>query len=669
LAAEGGRVELGRCRLEGESGEALTLRGDGHILENVVLRGFSCGLSLRGGEAHVRALSAIGAGTAVSVGEKGILIWEGGGARDGETGALTVGGRAELRGLAFAGLRRGARVEGGSLSVVALDCRNVEGAAVELFEGFADLREVRAHGGTALAAAAGHAHLSGRIEGSVKASSAVRLCVAPAAVEAESLGGPRGFVIRTGSGPLGSAYRAAAAAAVGVFALWSRTQSSVVGAWAHRSWAAGGWEPGASDIDLALSGRELSSPRGRRWLAGVQSLYAAARRLFPALGELLIAEESEWRECAASGLPRPREWRRQSRLLSGRLPEIPAPSPAAARVGARLEAAMAYSRLMAVGFSPRLPEELARREAAKATIDFLRYLSPEGESGEAPPREEFRAALASSEWAERLGELARPGRAHRASCALAAAAARRWGGGVSDGNPVPRDPSPPRASGDIALALEDVDAARRDFGGAACAAVFDTLHRSYLIVDRGCAETEIARGIASWSRRTAALGLPRALPIILTPAGWRLWRGVAYQDFPLSAARWPAPGESRLETAGRAFPGERRVFWGEWSSPLPSAEEAAAALAQGSAQFRVVRRLLLREALSSRAAAHQLLTRAACLALARRGLPAPDFDLDAALTGVASFSSESASALGRAAAGDWAGFEAAAANLIPPARA
>ena len=650
ISSAGGWVQLSRCRLNGRGGEGLHLYGDGHRLDRVDLSGFETGLFVRDGETVARRLSISGCAKGVAVGGGGRLIWEGGGARDGGMGALVSGGRARLRGLSFRGLRQGLRVEDGEAEIEALSC-------------CLDLSEpcLEAHGGSVV-------RLTGPFRGGVRASSSARLIVSPESVALEPFGALRSFVVRTGSFPLfGRAYKAAGAAAIGLFASWARRQPEVAGAWVHRSWVAGGWEPGASDIDLALSVRELSSAGARKWLARAQLIHARARRLFPALGELLIAEESEWRETAASGLPRPGEWRAQARVLTGRLPETPEAAPAGARLGARLEAAMAYSRLMDVCFHPEMAEELARREAAKAVVDLLRYRSAEGERGRALPREEFRAGL-SAEWSERLSGLAGPGRAHRAACALAAAAARHWGGAEIEAGAGPRAERP-SSNGGAALrhALEEVDGARRDFDGGVRAAVFDTLHRSYLVLEPDCSEAAFSEGLAAWARRTAACGTRPALPIILIGGGWASWRCTAYQDFPAASAAWPRPGDSPLEQGGRDFPEARRVFWGEYLSPPPSAEDVAAALAQASAQIRVVRRLLVREARDSRAAAHHLLSRAACLALARRGLPAPDFDLDAALAGVEGFAPRAAAGLRRAAAGDWAGFEAAATELLPSA--
>ena len=668
VASLGGRVELADCRLEGPGVEGVTLRGCGHRLERASLSGFDCGLSLREGEASARGVTFARCATAAAVGEGGRFFWEGGGARDGG-GVLVAGGQAVLRGLTLDACR-GVRVEDGAVEIDGLDGRDVSGPCVDLpSAGFASLREVRVAAGDALAAAGGHVHLAGRVEGGVGLSPRARVCAAPSSVPPGRVRALRAFILATGRLPvLGAAYRSAAALAVGLFAAWAHRQPEISGAWAHRSWVAGGWEPGASDIDLALSARELSSPRSRSWLARAQGLHARARRLFPALGELLIAEESEWREAAASGLPRPGEWSTQARVLAGRLPEPVPAAPAAATLGARLEAAMAYTRLMDVCFHPEMPEELARREAAKAALDLLRYLSPEGERGRAQAREGFRAGLAASEpeWAERLRALAAPGRAHRAACSLAAAAARRWAGGAPE--PAARAGAPGAASGtELSRALEPVEAARREFGGAVSGAVFDTLHRSYLVVDPALSEEELAEGLGAWSRRAAATGRRPALPVVLTPRGWSLWRAAAYQDFPAALASWPAGGEPALETAGGLFPGERRAFWGEYLPPRPSAEDSAAALAQGRAQFRAIRRHLLGEARVSRAAAHHILTRTACLALAARGLPAPDFDLDAALSGLDGFAPSAAAGLRRAASGDWAAFEAAAAELLPPA--
>jgi hypothetical protein len=673
IAALGGRVELADCRLEGPGAEGLTLRGNGHTLERAAFSVFDCGLSLRGGEASAVDVTFARCASAVLVGDGGRLVWEGGGARDGG-GVLVAGGQAVLRGLRLDGCR-GVRVEDGAAEIDGLDGADVRGPCVDLPSGgFASLRGVRVKGGAALAAAGGHVHLAGPVEGGLGVSPRARLCAAPSSVPRARVGALRAFVLATGRLPVfGAAYKSAAAAAVGLFAAWARRQPQVAGAWAHRSWVAGGWEPGASDIDLALSVRELSSPGSRSWLARTQALHARARRLFPALGELLIAEEPEWREAAASGLPRPGEWKAQARLLAGRLPESVPADPAAARAGARLEAAMAYTRLMDVCFHPETAEELARREAAKAAVDFLRYLSPEGERGRAPSREEFRAGLSAShpDWAERLRALAAPGRAHREACCLAAAAARGWPG------PEPEADAGRGAEGtrggegaaELSRALEPVDVARREFGGAVSAAVFDTLHRSYLVVDPSLPEEEFAEGLAAWARRAAASGRRPALPVLLTPRGWSSWRAVAYQEFPLALAAWPERGGPALETAGALFPGESRVFWGDYLAPPPAAEEAAAALAQARAQFRAIRRHAAAEARASRAAAHHLLTRTACLALAARGLRAPDFDLDAALSGLERVAPAAAAGLRRTAAGDWTGFEKAAEELLPPAAA
>ncbi|HEX4048999.1 MAG TPA: hypothetical protein VH309_14235, partial [Elusimicrobiota bacterium] len=591
VAAAGGLVLLSNCRLDGRGGEGLHLYGDGHRLDRVELSGFETGLFLRDGSVEARRLAVSGCARAITV---------------------ASGGRLRLEGTCFRGCAQGLALRGGDAEIDGLDCLGLSGAAVELLStGFASLRGVRAPGGDALVAAAGHAHLSGPVEGRVRASPPAEFCVASGAVRRVPLGSLRGFVLATGRRAVwGGAYRGAAAASVRLFSAWARLQPGVAGAWAHRSWVSGGWEPGASDIDLALSVRELSSPGAKRWLTRAQALHAGARRLFPALGELLIAEEAEWRECAASGLPRPGEWRAQARVLAGRLPGYREPVPVAARAGARLEAAMAYTRLMDVCVHPERAEELARRDAAKAVVDLLRYRTDAGEGGRALSREEFRASLASSspEWAERLRELDAPGRAHKTACSLAAAAARRWAGPVNATRPPSRERVPlERASGEMRHALEAIDAARRDFGGAVSAAVFDTLHRSFLVVEPDLPEDAFAEGLAAWSRRGAACGERLPLPIVLTPRGWELWRATAYQDFPSSSAAWPRPGEAALQTAGRAFDGECRLFWGEFNSPPPDADESAAALAQGRAQFRAIRRFLALEARSSRAAAHHLL--------------------------------------------------------------
>ena len=674
IAAAGGRMELANCRLEGKGGEALTLRGAGHRLENVTLAGFERGLSVRAGELRAAGLTIRGGVQSAAVERGGYFLWDGGGASGAGAGVRVRGGEAFLRDLRFAGLRRGVRVESGTARVEGLDCRELSGPAVELQgPGFASLRDCRAPGGVALLAAEGHVHLAGPFEGSVQVSPSAGLCVAPEAISREPLDARRGFILSTAGSPFfGRAYRAAAASSIRLFAVWARLQRGVAGAWVYRSWVAGGWEAGASDIDLALSVRELSSSGARTWLANAHALHARARRLFPALGELLIAEESEWSETAGSGLPRPREWARQARILAGRLPPVPEAKPEDARLGARFEAALAYTRLMHVCFRPRMAEELARREAAKAVVDLLRYRSPEGESGRAAPREEFRAAMsvAHPEWSERLRALAVPGGAHRAACALAAAAARHWDGGLRPETRASSSPAldrPLGSDGALRRRVEEIDGARRDFAGAATGAVFDTLHRSYLIVEPDCPESVLREGLAAWSRRAAVAGEEPPLPIVLTRPGWAAWRNTAISDFPASLAARPARDAPAAESAGRDFPGHVRLSWGRFLPPPPAPAEAAAALRQSEAQFRVIRRARAEEARFSRSAAHHLLVSAACLALARRGTAAPDFDLDAGLAALAPSAPRAADGLRRAAAGDWTGFEEAAAELLRPA--
>jgi hypothetical protein len=719
IRAAGGWVRLSRCRLSGDGGEGLHLFGDGHKIDEVSLSGFDTGLYLRDGTLVASEFTVAGGLAPVVVAAGGTLEWDGGAApsqglarrtiraegtllargahgkaleletaiivdggrleltdcrlNGGGVGlrlvggshrldrvalagydcalSLSAGGQAILRNLELDRIDVGVRVDNGAAEIDGLRCRELAGPAVELLgDGYVSARGLRAPGGVAIAAKAGHVHVVDVPEGSVTTSSSVRLCFSPESVAVGRLPALRGFVLSTGRRPFfARLYKAAAAASVRCFAAWSQSQPRIAGAWVHRSWVAGGWEPGASDIDFALSVRELSSPASRRWLAKTEGFYAAARRVFPALGELLVAEDAHWRDALSSGLPRPREWPAQARILSGRFPTAPVPAPSP--LGARLEAAIAYSRLMDACFHPQAPEELASREAAKSAVDVLRYLSP----GEAPPRAEFHAAL-SPEWRERLRALEKPGRTHRAACALAAALTRVWSGSASS---APRGAMAPAASADI-------ESARRDFDDAPCAAVFDTLHRSYLILDEDCPAETIAQGLAAWARRAAFSGVRQPLPIVLTSAGWTAWRATAYQDFPSTEAAWPSQGAPAVEHGGPGFRKERRVFWGDYAVEPPPPTDRAAALAQARAQFLLVRRLLAREARTSRAAAHHLLSRTAALALAAQGLPASDFDLDAAFSALASIAPLPAASLRRAAEGDWSEFESASQLLLAP---
>ena len=108
--------------------------------------------------------------------------------------ATSIGDAA--RGLRFALMGEGVRVERGTAAVSRVDARELSGPAVGLHgPGFAAAHDLSAPGGQAMVAEAGHAHLSGRTVGIVGVGSEARLCVAASAVPLERRSWARAFVL------------------------------------------------------------------------------------------------------------------------------------------------------------------------------------------------------------------------------------------------------------------------------------------------------------------------------------------------------------------------------------------------------------------------------------------------------------------------------------------
>lgn len=645
----GGRLDLARCRVS-RAEEGLLLRGTGHRLRELALEGCGTGLIVRNGAARAAGLSARDCRLGARVDAGGELLWAGGGVSEGDVGLLVDGGRASVSRVCFAGLRAGARVNAGCVELDGVRCRGVADEAVGVHgPAFVAARGLRNPAGVALVAVDGHAHLRDAPAGLVRVSGPARLCAAE--IPERPLGLARRLVLATGASRLGAAlYRLAAAAVLRLLGAWAARQGLVAGLWAHRSWVGGDWMPGASDIDLALSAHGLGSPAERAWLRRAQAAYGRARRAFPALGELLAAEERAWARASAAGLPRPREWPALARPLAGRLPPLPPPrTPLAEAAGQRLEAAWAYSRLMEVCARPAMPEALSQREAAKATADLLKALAPAGAPERVLPRQAIleSAARRDPKLGEWLRELVRPGRAQLAACQLAADFAGSLGdapAGKVDGADSAADapPGPHR---------EALERARSHFAGLMEGGVFDSLHRSYVVVPDDAPRSQLAAGLASWTREAAACSRLTPLPVLLTRSAWAAWRASAYGDFPAALAASPR-ADRGLETAGAAFPDAWRFSWGRWRTAPPAGDAAELAVEQAAAQFGTVWMHAAASFGASAAADHHLLSRVAAHALHRLGVAPPDFDFDAALAALEPAEPALATSLRLAAAGD-----------------
>ncbi len=219
------------------------------------------------------------------------------------------------------------------------------------------------------------------------------------------------FVLRTrGWAPLRLLYRGIYSAAAARLARAARRSSGIASLIAYRSWTAGGWQAGLSDLDLhvVLRGAENGIPAAR----GFHRVYHSLKRLAPFLGELVFASEAETHAYVREGGVRAREFQRHARPLTGSFRSDPA-AGTRKPVTDLTEALHSYTKLLQIRY-PALMEPAQRRmeNAKKAYLGVIRCGSSDELPSAALPRPEFLSWLAERrpETLRRIQEAERMGR-------------------------------------------------------------------------------------------------------------------------------------------------------------------------------------------------------------------------------------------------------------------
>ncbi|MCM2266890.1 MAG: hypothetical protein NDI60_03850 [Elusimicrobiales bacterium] len=135
----------------------------------------------------------------------------------------------------------------------------------------------------------------------------------------------------------------------------------------HRGYASGGWEPGASDIDVLLELRELTPEETAAFMAEWEKFYRVFRYFFPVMGEPVMASAAEGDLYARWG---------DIRAFSRQRPAGPPPAlvPVKTALDLWTEGLHAHTRLCKIAVSrDLLPGPLAARELRKCVLDVVRH--------------------------------------------------------------------------------------------------------------------------------------------------------------------------------------------------------------------------------------------------------------------------------------------------------
>ncbi|MDX6768730.1 MAG: hypothetical protein SF051_04305, partial [Elusimicrobiota bacterium] len=430
-------------------------------------------------------------------------------------GLRVSGGEAEVRELSLSECDRGVVVAGGAL--------RLDGAGVPV--------------GALEAGPGGRASVGGSATGHAGPGVARRALLA--------------FVVATRDLPgFAAAYAGLYALAARAAVALARRDAALASVLAHRSWATGRWRAGTSDLDLVVVLRGLEGEEGWRRLSALWRGFGRLRRLFPALGELLVLEPEDLAAYLREGGPRGRVvLPAQARVLYGApLPGVaPGPPPDAfERFG---EKAHAYTRLMVrLADSGATPRAAATALASKALEELGVAASPRAPA-------ELRDAGARAMTAF-----------HQEALALLA----DLGGPTPPEATLTRRAPPPALPGERRRFAAGLETLQARLDGALAAACTDTLYRSYLVLEDEAFEP---RRLSVLLERLAgaASPLPAAstVPVVLSWSAWTLWTRLPYLECPHLGAELSgaAPGEAVVARAGRAFAAARRFAWSR--RPLP----------------------------------------------------------------------------------------------------
>lgn len=322
----------------------------------------------------------------------------------------------------------------------------------------------------------------------------------------------------------------------------------------YRGMASAGWEPGLSDMDLAVLTPDLSPEGDRALYSSLRARLRVLRSAFPFTGEVLTAPARDFSAFVAGWGIKGSEFGAASRLLAGAPAAVRAPAG-----GARAdltEAYYAYTLLLGHYLDRSLPPAFRNRNCLKGFVDVRRYLDA------ASPVRAARAAYAAAAGLDLAS--VDPGAAAEAAYGAFAAlhrAAPPCGAGV----PAPVPPSGWFNSHAFAAACEELRAA----AGCDAGVALDSLYRVYLVLPDAAAGDREAFARAAAALRGAG-NYFSASPLILTRSSFAALCALPYLNNPAFALDLARP-------AAGTGPADGGVFCWNLALPpqLPPDREAA----------------------------------------------------------------------------------------------
>ena len=319
----------------------------------------------------------------------------------------------------------------------------------------------------------------------------------------------------------------------------------------YRGMTKGGWIPTLSDMDLVAVVEPLPPSEDWRFYGSFSLRRRLLKKLLPFTGEVIVADESDFRSFVSSWGVKGREFSESSRLLCGRRRISGQPESSEVEVLADVaEAFYAYTLLTRHFFTPSLPAAFARRSCLKSFIDVKRYLDA------ASPLRASRGRYAEAAGfpLENFMQFEEGKAVFGAFQALHAAALERLA-------EMPLEPFTPQFShGEAELSP------RRAAFDAACSAIessagvkigfaLDALYRLYAVLPgEAAANAELFERVVSAFRRerenAAFLG---HTPILLSPPAFELLSFTSYLNNPLfwlDLSAQPAAAETALGDGG-----------------------------------------------------------------------------------------------------------------------
>ena len=674
VKTEGARLDLADCEFSGLAEIGVELKGRGHRLERVSIRGGESGLVMVSGRCEARGLETECIGTGIVLRAGAELDWTGGGTAGGEIGVRIAGGALRLRDAVCAGSRQGLRLESGRLHGSGLVLKSHRDAALSvLAEGSVDVEDSLIEA-TPVGSVTSGARLALNGVRFLNCSSVCCSMEAGAHVIDGCFFDPMCQDLSIASGAevrrdgdtylhsgrrhrptllftlwrlvlltrhlplLRESYRGIYASAVRLLQAWALRDPRVKSAFVCRGWVTGDCEPGISDLDFMLIAEPLDGRGGSAWLGDFWRSYGRWRRWLPFFGEVLIATPDDLGCYLRWGGARAREIHSQTRVLKG--PGLAGTAPAPDRYAslqALHECAHAYTRFTQCGYSPgRVLPEAATRHVSKAVVDLLRYgrAVRDGGNSPVPTRSEF--LRGPREPVSRMSADLHAEVLHRfhdtARVYLGAEAARAVD---SDGLGyrwiLPSAAAAP-SQDVVSRHTENVAQLQTCFGDALRGAYWDDLYRSYIVLEDGAVESPaLAPALERWLRLSAESPRPGPLSVVVSQSLFTAWRRLPYLECPMSFLDF-AGGEADVwRSAGTGLANCRQFRWGPPMPSIPPCDQVVRRLAlESAANLRLTWRLMASPAnrLSSVYMIHYLFSRTLGLLL-ERGVGASFFDLDA----------------------------------------